>query len=99
MPRIYVMVKLRHADLRTRNISIKSGKDIAQRIFALRGLKVMLDRDLAELYEVETRVLNQAVRRHLKRFRKISCFSLAKSSSTSLLWVDSGLDIGKLTGP
>jgi len=42
--------------------------DIVQRIYAVRGVKVMLDRDLAELYAVETRVLNQAVRRNLKRF-------------------------------
>ena len=34
----------------------------------LRGQKVMLDRDLAELYQVETRVLKQAVRRNLSRF-------------------------------
>lgn len=34
----------------------------------LRGQKVMLDRDLAELYQVETRVLNQAVKRNIERF-------------------------------
>lgn len=34
---------------------------IQQRIFEIRGQKVMLDFDLAELYEVETRVLNQAI--------------------------------------
>ncbi len=42
--------------------------DISSRIYTIRGVKVMLDRDLAELYDVETRRLNQAVRRHLKRF-------------------------------
>jgi len=36
---------------------------IERRIFVIRGEKVMLDRDLAELYGVETRTLNQAVRR------------------------------------
>jgi hypothetical protein len=36
-------------------------------IFLIRGEKVMLDRDLAELYGVETRVLNQSVRRNLDR--------------------------------
>ncbi len=41
---------------------------IEKRIYMLRGKKVMLDRDLAELYGVETRVLNQAVRRNSKRF-------------------------------
>jgi hypothetical protein len=41
---------------------------IERKILLIRGLKVMLDRDLAELYGVETRALNQAVRRNIKRF-------------------------------
>lgn len=41
---------------------------IQNRIYEIRGLKVMLDYDLAELYEVETRALNQAVKRNMKRF-------------------------------
>jgi len=41
---------------------------IMNKIYLIRGKKVMLDRDLAELYGVETRVLNQAVRRNEKRF-------------------------------
>ena len=41
---------------------------IEQSIYMIRGLKVMLDRDLAALYGVETRVLKQAVRRHANRF-------------------------------
>ena len=41
---------------------------IETRIYDLRGLKVMLDFDLAELYEVETKVLNQAVKRNIERF-------------------------------
>ena len=41
---------------------------IDQLIFAVRGQRVMLDRDLAMLYGVETRVLNQAVRRNRERF-------------------------------
>ena len=41
---------------------------IQNRIYEIRGLKVMLDHDLAELYEVETRALNQAVKRNMKRF-------------------------------
>lgn len=40
-----------------------SHKAIEQRIFHIRGQKVMLDRDLAELYKVETRTLIQAVKR------------------------------------
>ena len=41
---------------------------IISKIYLIRARKVMLDRDLAELYGVETRVLNQAVRRNIKRF-------------------------------
>ena len=41
---------------------------IKHRIYEVRGLRVMLDRDLAELYNVETRALNQAVRRNIDRF-------------------------------
>jgi hypothetical protein len=41
---------------------------ITGKIFMLRGEKVMLDRDLAELYNVETRALNQAVSRNMERF-------------------------------
>lgn len=46
---------------------------IENKIYEIRGQKVMLDFDLAELYEVETRVLNQAVKRNVIRFPKILC--------------------------
>ena len=46
---------------------IKHG-EIENRIFTFRGIQVMIDRDLAELYGVETRVLNQAVKRNIERF-------------------------------
>ncbi len=42
--------------------------EIGSKILTLRGKEVMLDRDLAELYKVETKVLNQAVKRNIKRF-------------------------------
>ena len=51
---------------------------IVSRIFVMRGKKVMLDRDLAELYGVETKVLNQAVRRNSKRFPEEFMFQLSK---------------------
>ena len=41
---------------------------LVSKIYFIRGAKVMLDRDLAELYGVETKVLNQAVKRQLSRF-------------------------------
>lgn len=49
---------------------------IQNRIYEIRGLKVMLDYDLAELYEVETRALNQAVKRNLDRFPEDFMFQL-----------------------
>jgi len=47
-------------------------------IFLIRGEKVMLDRDLAELYGVETRKLNQSVRRNLERFPSDFMFELTR---------------------
>ena len=41
---------------------------IQSKIFEIRGQRIMLDRDLAAMYGVETKVLNQAVKRNLKRF-------------------------------
>lgn len=54
-------------------MSNKEGK-----ILLIRGQKIILDRDLAELYEVETRVLNQAVRRNIKRFPEDFMFQLTR---------------------
>ncbi len=50
-------------------------QSIQNRIYEIRGERVMLDFDLAALYEVETRVLNQAIKRNIKRFLKILCFN------------------------
>jgi hypothetical protein len=51
---------------------------IEKRIFLIRGQNVMFDRDLAELYQVETRTLNQAVKRNIDRFPKDFMFQLNK---------------------
>jgi hypothetical protein len=52
------------------------GEVVINKIYLIRGLKVMLDRDLAELYRVETRTLNQAVRRNVERFPEDFMFQL-----------------------
>ena len=52
--------------------------DIQRRIIPVRGVQVMLDRDLAALYGVETRALNQAVRRNIGRFPEDFMFQLSK---------------------
>lgn len=51
---------------------------IPSRIYEVRGQKIILDRDLAELYGVETRVLNQAVKRNIERFPEDFMFQLSK---------------------
>jgi hypothetical protein len=57
---------------------------IQQKIHEIRGLKVMLDTDLAALYEVETKALNQAVKRNLKRFPPDFMFQLAQNEYANL---------------
>ena len=57
---------------------------IENRIFLIHNKKVMLDRDLAELYGVETKVLKQAVRRNLKRFPDDFMFILSNDESNNL---------------
>ncbi len=51
-------------------------QSIQTKIYETRGQKVMLDFDLAELYEVETKVLNQAVKRNSNRFPERFMFGL-----------------------
>ncbi len=57
---------------------------IASKIYFMRGSKVMLDFDLAELYGVETRALKQAVRRNLARFPDDFMFVLINQEVTNL---------------
>lgn len=49
---------------------------VRSKIYEIRGQKVMLDRDLAMLYGIETKVLKQAVKRNLKRFPSDFMFEL-----------------------
>lgn len=64
--------------------SIVRVERIENAILFIRGHKVMLDRDLAELYGVETRVLLQSVRRNLNRFPGDFMFQLAVEENTAL---------------
>jgi len=59
-------------------IGIIEDQFIQNKIYTLRGLQVMLDRDLAELYGVETKVFNQAVKRNSARFPEDFMFQLTK---------------------
>ena len=57
---------------------------IEKAIYLIRGEKVMLDRDLAVLYQVTTAALNQAVRRNRDRFPRDFMFQLTRSEVTQL---------------
>ena len=62
-----------------------SQKEIESRIFVFRDSQVMLDRDLAEMYQVETKVLNQAVKRNIERFPKQFRFQLTDNEKMELV--------------
>ena len=59
-------------------------RSIQNRIFEIRGERVMLDKDLAALYETETKALNLAVKRNSKRFPSDFMFQLTKEEFDSL---------------
>ena len=67
-------------------VSVTQG-GLEQRIFTVRRQQVMLDRDLAELYGVETKVLNQAVKRNLERFPEYFCFQLTNLEKNELVTI------------
>lgn len=58
---------------------------IVSKIYIIRNRKVMLDRDIAELYGVPTKVLNQAVKRNIKRFPPDFMFQLNKEEYSNLI--------------
>lgn len=66
-----------------RNLKVLPDEKIINKIYVIRGKKVMIDRDLAELYGVETRVLNQAVRRNTKRFPIDFMFQMSQEEFTN----------------
>ena len=64
--------------------SLIPDEQIASKVLFIRGLKVMLDRDLAKLYDVETKVLNQAVSRKINRFPDDFMFRLSQDEFDNL---------------
>ena len=79
---------MKNDELKVQNINIED------KIYNIRGLQVMLDRDLAELYGVETKVLNQAVKRNFERFNEVDFmfkltdneFKILKSQFVTSSW-------------
>ena len=66
------------------NESLAPVEHVEQRIREIRGVKVILDSDLADLYGVETRTLNQAVRRNADRFPEDFVFQLTEKEKTKV---------------
>lgn len=64
--------------------SIIESQEIKSKIYTIRGVRVMLDRDLAELYQVKTEALNQAVKRNIDRFPSDFMFKLEQNEFNSL---------------
>ena len=57
---------------------------IKEKIYVIRGIQVMLDSDLAELYHVETKILNRQVKRNIERFPSDFCFQLSREEFINL---------------
>jgi DNA-binding PadR family transcriptional regulator len=67
------------------NVSLMlSSENIRSLVYLIRNKQVMLDNDLAELYQIETKVLNQAVKRNIKRFPEEFCFQLTNDENQNL---------------
>ena len=81
-------------DLQTGNI-----ESIKNVIYEIRGQKVMLDRDLASIYGVETRALNQAVKRNADRFPEDFMFKLTKEEWTEIERVSNMSSQNVMTSP
>ena len=67
-------------------IVLLSDQRIINKIYLIRGKKVMLDKDLAELYQVQTRDLNKAVKRNVKRFPDDFMFQLTRQEAENLMF-------------
>ncbi|MDV4116311.1 ORF6N domain-containing protein [Elizabethkingia anophelis] len=66
------------------NNAIINRKDIESLIYTVRDKQVMLDSDLATLYQVETKNLNKAVKRNIERFPQSFCFQLTEKEAENL---------------
>lgn len=68
------------------NVNLLPDEIIGSKIYVIRNTKVMLDKDLAELYEVTTGNLNKAVRRNIKRFPQDFMFQITKEEFNNLIF-------------
>ena len=70
-------------------------EEIRSKIYNIRGMQVMLDKDLAELYGVQTKDLNKAVKRNIERFPADFMFQLTKEEHDSLRFQNGTLKNGR----
>lgn len=63
---------------------IETIENIEDMIYEIRGMQVMLSSDVAKLYHVETRRINEVIKRNIRRFPETFCFQLTKSEYTNL---------------
>lgn len=68
---LYILIATNMVNMK--NKSLIPTESLIKKILVIRNQKVILDRELAFLYDVETRVLKQAVQRNRKRFPSVSC--------------------------
>lgn len=66
------------------NIVVNDNIKIENMIYEIRGKKVMLDSDLAKLYNVETKRINEAVKNNIEKFPERYCFKLSDNESDNL---------------
>src|SRR5574344_2274152 len=78
-------LRLVHGENMEQDTKIMPTTKVESRIFTLRNQQVMIDRDLAELYGVETKVLNQAIKRNKERFPEEFCFQLNSIETSELV--------------
>ena len=64
--------------------SVLADERVISKIYVIRKQKIMLDRDLAEMYGVETKVFNQSIKRNLERFPKDFMFQLTKDEAAEI---------------
>ena len=67
------------------NVIIKNDVKIENMIYEIRGKQVMLDSDLAKLYNVETKRINEAVKNNIEKFPERYCFKLTDDESNNFL--------------
>ena len=72
--------------MKSKQIATYNEGDIVNKIYFIRGQKVMLDRDLAEMYDVEVKRLNEAVRRNISRFPDDFMFQLTLEELENLMF-------------